>query len=869
VIGRTLGRYRITSKLGEGGMGSVWRAEDPALGRTVALKLLSPALWASDTARQRFVREARAASKLDHPSIATVYDVGETDGLAWIAYQFIDGETVAACIARGPLPLAEALALAIETAQALEHAHERGVLHRDVTAGNVMVTREGRAVLVDFGLALPERGAHLTTTGTALGTAGYMAPEVMRGQPADERSDLYGLGAVLYRMVTGRLPFEGDVPEAVIYRMLNEPVPPPSELRAELPPALERVVLRLLKREPADRYASATEVVEALREVAPERGPTRVERARRANARRWRNAGAALRRVGRVRIGVAALASLALLAAATWFAARQGWLPGTAHEPTVIAVLPFENASSDPEETAYLGEGLGAEMAARLGQGSRLRILPWQTSRRYEGSPKSLQTIARELHAGALLVGSYRADEERVHVTATVVDGRSGLQRWSRSFEALLTDFLTVQTNIAVEVASNLEGTLAPLERSALAKQPTTNPDAYAYYLNGANYLQNSDIATRSLAGPYFNKAIELDPNLAEAYVGRGAVSVDAYFRGLPGGRELLGSGQSDFERALALRPGMPRAVRGLIGVDYETGQIEDMYRTAVQVAGRGDDDVEGLVTRGWALTLGGLPEEGVPILGRVLELDPGNREAAWFRIVALAWSDQHELALQRGKQFVRQFGEDPEVYTWMAVAANSLEKVREGAAYAERAIQLFGDDDSNLYITLVAANLFAQAGEHQKLNALFSHWIPVLRQRHEAAPENLRVLTVLMMLQWLVGNRTESLRALDAALEVEAVSPWQGSARLALVGMPVVLGDFRRLDRAVELVRKGDLAVLQPFTSKCVFEIYFDPARMRAWPEIASLNSLRSDISKRREALRQKYVPIIGLHDRSSGARR
>src|SRR6266571_439860 len=290
MIGRTLGRYRVTAKLGEGGMGSVWRAEDPALGRTVALKLLSPALWANDTARQRFLREARAASKLDHPNIATVYDVGETDGLAWIAYQFIDGETIAARTERGALPIAEALALALGTAEALAHAHARGVLHRDVTAGNVMVTCEGRAVLVDFGLALPERGAHLTTSGTTLGTAGYMAPEVMRGEPADERSDLYGLGAVLYRMLTGRLPFEGATPEVVLYRVLNDPVPPPSETRPELPAALERVVMRLLEREPADRYASASGGVEALREVAPEHAPGAVERLRRTLARRWRRA---------------------------------------------------------------------------------------------------------------------------------------------------------------------------------------------------------------------------------------------------------------------------------------------------------------------------------------------------------------------------------------------------------------------------------------------------------------------------------------------------------------------------------------------------------------------------------------------------
>src|SRR5499427_3851323 len=292
MIGTTLGRYRIVAKLGEGGMGSVWRAEDPVLGRTVAIKLLSPALWASDAARQRFLREAQAASKLDHPAIATVFDVGESDGTAWIAYKFIDGETVARRSESASLPLA--------------HAHAHGVLHRDVTAGNVMITPDGHGVLVDFGLALPDRGAHLTSTGAIVGTSGYLAPEVLRGERADERSDLYGLGAVLYRMLTGRLPFEGASPEALLYKVLNDPVRPLSESRPEIPAQLERVVTKLLEREPADRYANAGEVLGAFDAAVPAEAPSALDVRRRQVARRFRSLNQGLRRIGRVRIGLAA-----------------------------------------------------------------------------------------------------------------------------------------------------------------------------------------------------------------------------------------------------------------------------------------------------------------------------------------------------------------------------------------------------------------------------------------------------------------------------------------------------------------------------------------------------------------------------------
>src|SRR5499427_5768821 len=306
MIGTSLGRYRILAKLGEGGVGSVWRAEDPVLRRTVAIKLLSPALWTSDTARQRFMREAQAASKLDHPAVATVFDVGESDGAAWIACRFIDGETIAARTKSGPLPIPEAVEVARDISSALAFAHTHGVLHRDVTSGNVMITRDGHGVLVDFGLALPELGTHLTSTGTVVGTSGYLAPEVLRGERADERSDLYGLGAVLYRMLTGRLPFEGASPEALLYKVLNEPVAPPSELRPEIPAPLERVVTKLLQREPADRYANAGEVLGAFDAAVPAEAPSALDVRRRQVARRFRSLNQGLRRIGRVRIGLAA-----------------------------------------------------------------------------------------------------------------------------------------------------------------------------------------------------------------------------------------------------------------------------------------------------------------------------------------------------------------------------------------------------------------------------------------------------------------------------------------------------------------------------------------------------------------------------------
>jgi TolB-like protein len=434
MIGTTLGRYRIVAKLGEGGMGSVWRAEDPVLKRMVAIKLLSPGLWSSDTARQRFVREAQAASKLDHPAIATVFDVGESDGTAWIAYRFIDGETVATRTASGPLPLQEAVTVARDIASALAHAHSHGVLHRDVTAGNVMITRDGHGVLVDFGLALPERDAHLTSTGAVVGTTGYLAPEVLRGERADERSDLYGLGAVLYRMLAGRLPFEGGSPETLLYKVLNEPVPPPSELRPEISPALDRVTMRLLQRAQMQRYQSARELAEVLAESVPERGST--ESGRRTIARWWRRAGAGARRVGRVRVGVVALTALALLVGTGWLAVRRGWIPGMRAVPPTIAVLPFVNQSSDPGETDYIASGLGEALNSSLALTERLRVLPWVTTQRVRADSTPAAQLAKQLHAAKVILGTLRSDGDKLRVSLSIVANYSrailsSCRRWS------------------------------------------------------------------------------------------------------------------------------------------------------------------------------------------------------------------------------------------------------------------------------------------------------------------------------------------------------------------------------------------------------------------------------------------------------
>jgi TolB-like protein len=757
MIGHTFGRFRVVAPLGEGGMGTVWRAHDPGLDRDVALKLLSPALLASDAARRRFLREGRAASSLTHPGIAIVHDVGESDGQLWLATQLIEGESLAKRCEHGPLSIAEAVALARGLAEALGHAHAHGVLHRDVTAGNVMVTPEGRAVLVDFGLARPEGAAQLTSTGALLGTAGYVAPEVLRGEPADARSDLYGLGAVLHLMLTGRLPFAGGAPEAQMYRALNEQVPPPSELRPELPGALDALVVKLLAREPADRYASAAEVTEALREVAPERGPTPAERRRRAWAKGWRRTKEALRRAGRRRVGVTVLAGAALLAAAAWFAVQRGWIPGLAVKPPMLAVLPFRNLTDDPEATQYIADGLAEAMATNLAQSERLRVLPWVTTQRAKLEGVELPRLARDLRARRLLLGSLHSAPQGLRVSLSLVDGRDGSQLWSRPFEGAADELPSLEARILFEAATAMVGPLTDHERTLMSLPSGRDGRAYNLYLEGAAHLRADDAVSLATAEQFFLRALELDSTFAEAHVGLGAVHNSLYFEGLEGEQQGFDRARHEFMRAVALDPASPLVMRSMLSIHWQLRQSVECLEIGQRAARMRPHTLQRRIVAAEAYVLGGLPDVGLRLSESVLGEDPSNPAARFWAVVGAAWSNENNVALEQGAEYIRRFGEDGEIYIWMSVAAARLRQADRAIAFSRRAAALEGergDPRSMLFVALTAEEFQGPAAAR----AAWQVYRDVLVERLRDSPDQIRLQLQLLGTLVVLGEREHAL---------------------------------------------------------------------------------------------------------------
>jgi len=680
MIGETVSHYRITAKLGSGGMGVVYEAEDTKLGRHVALKFLPLEMAKEAGSLERFQREARAASALNHPGICTVYEIDQHEGQHFIAMELLEGETLADRIRKGPFEVGPLLELGIQIADALESAHAKGIVHRDLKPANIFVVSRGQAKVLDFGLAKIERarateGAHpeeptalrpneLTSAGTTLGTVSYMSPEQARGQLTDARTDLFSLGTVLYQMATGVLPFQGETAAVVFDAILNREPLPVAQVNPVLPAELGRMLGRALEKDRNLRYQSATDLKTEL---------LRLKRDTDSGGRR----------------------------AAELHDSR----PGAASKTTAksVAVLYFENLSGVKEDE-YFRDGITEDIITELSKIRTLKIFPRPTILPYRDKAVTAQQVGRELSAAYVLGGSLRRAGNRLRINTQLMDAKTDFPVWSERYDREMADVFEVQDEIARKIAEALRVTLSPQEQEELAARPTENLQAYDLYLRGKSYARRLTRQDLEFALQMFENAVTLDPAFALAHAAN-AIFCAQYYANFQRDAAWAERARTAAEKAIALQPELPDVQVAQAWIRYIGGEFADAIQRVRQAIARKPNCEGAYYLLGRALFAAGRYQEVADIAEAAVEA-AGDDYSVYVPIInalgALGKEEARASFRQRRVQSLEthivKVPEDARARVLLASSYAEMGRAEESVREMEFARALRPNDSSVLY---------------------------------------------------------------------------------------------------------------------------------------------------------------------------
>ncbi len=665
MIGQMIAHYKILEKLGEGGMGIVYKAHDTKLGRTVALKLLPHKFSESEENKTRFMQEAKAVAALSHSNILNIYEIIEPEGEMCLVMELIEGDTLKSYITNLNtglgVPVQQALTWTLQIAEGLKTAHEKNIIHRDIKPQNIMLRGNGQIKIMDFGLAKLSNTATITRPGTTVGTLAYMSPEQAQGLAADHRSDIWSLGVILYEMLTAELPFKAEHEAGISYMIINVDPTPPSALDLKIPHRVDTVVTKLLEKDPENRYQNMDEVIKAVTSTQKE-----IE------------------------------------------------LAATAAKTKAIAVLPFDNISPE-KESEYFCDGLMGELIANLSRLKDIRVVSRTSSMQYKGTKKDIKTIGRELDARYIIEGNVRKFQDNLRITAQLIDVDTDAQLWAETYKGTLADVFDIQEQVSRQIVDALMLKLTPGEKVVLAKRATVNAEAFDCYLRARDFLYRRTKNSLQFAIQLFQKAIDIDTRYAAAYAGLGEAYATLHYD--YDTKEIwIDKAIESSLKALMYDSTVSEAYAALALAYFSKKSLQEAEAAALKAIDLGPNIFTGYWVLARIYHVTDRDKESVEHLKKTIELNPDFHTAySQLRMVyeRLGDKENYEQMLRLGLEvlprYLSRHPDDARSRIYYATELAQVNRVEEAKAEAKKALDLSPGDPLMLYN---AACCYARLGE-------------------------------------------------------------------------------------------------------------------------------------------------------------
>ena len=662
MVGQTISHYKILEKIGEGGMGVVYKAQDTKLDRLVAIKFLTAHSSNDEENNARFLQEAKAAASLNHPNILSIYEIDKEGNNQFIVMELIEGNDLRSFLKSGQsISLNQAMDFITQTAKGLKAAHDKGIVHRDIKSENLMVTKDSQIKIMDFGIAKLKGSSGLTKTGMSVGTISYMSPEQVQGIGVDQRSDIWSLGVVFYELLTGELPFKTEHDAALIYMISSEDVTPPSSLDRKIPNQIDSVVKKMLIKDWNLRYQNLSDFIKDIEAVKKELETSTQKDKKKA-----------------------------------------------------IAVLPFDNISPD-KESDYFSDGLTDEIIANLARLKDMRVISRTTSIQYKKTNKDIKTIGRELGARYIMEGSVRKFQDNLRITAQLIDVETDEQLWVGTYKGTLADVFDIQEQVSKQIVDALMLKLSPTEKVVLTKRPTLNHEAFDCYLRARDFLYHFNRNSLSFSIQLFQKAIELDPRYADAYAGL-AHSYAASYQFVERNASLLDKAIELSLKALMYDNSLPEAYDSLSLAYYNKGLFEDGITASRKAIELDQNNFLGYWMLGRIYVALDKSKDAIEVFNKVTELNPdfysvyGDLQIAYSQ---LGDKEKYKETLQKGlkayERYLSQHPDDARAHMYLATDLVQVGKVEEAKNEAKKALELSPGDPLMLYN---AGCFYAQLGE-------------------------------------------------------------------------------------------------------------------------------------------------------------